>query len=71
VREGDFGSLGWNADVWRLVGATLLGVIGPPGTRGIAKHHPETGWLAWRFMTTTGGIVAIMALFRVMVLLGP
>lgn len=57
--------------VGRLVGATLLGVIGPLGTWGIARQYPETDWLAWRLMATTGGIVAIMALLRLIVLLGP
>ena len=56
--------------VWRLVGATLLGMIGPLGTWDIAQHYPETDWLAWRLMITTGGIVALMALLRLMVLLG-
>ena len=53
------------------MGATLLGVIGPLGTWGIAKRHPKTDWVAWRFMATTGGIVAIMVLLRLIVLLGP
>jgi hypothetical protein len=53
------------------VGATLLGVIGPLGTWDIAKRYPETDWLAWWFMTTTGGIVAVMALLRLFVLWGP
>jgi hypothetical protein len=56
--------------VGRLVGATLLGMIGPLGTWDIARHYPETDWLAWRLMITTGGTVAIMALLRLMVLLG-
>jgi len=57
--------------VGRLVGATLLGVIGLLGTPDIARHYPETDWLAWRFMTTTGGIVAVIALLRLFVLWGP
>ena len=56
--------------MWRLVGAALLGVIGPLGTWGIARHYPETDWLAWRLITTTGGIVALMTLFRLIALLG-
>jgi hypothetical protein len=42
--------------VGRLVRATLLGVMGPPSTWDIVKHCPETDWLAWRLMTTTGGL---------------
>jgi hypothetical protein len=56
--------------LWHFAGAVLLGVIGPSGTWAIAKHYPETDWLAWRLMTMTGGVVALIALFRLVVLLG-
>lgn len=38
----------WQGDpLWRFVGATLLGVIGPLGTWSIVKRYPETDWFAF------------------------
>jgi hypothetical protein len=57
------------APMLHFVGAVVLGVIYPLGTWATVKHHPETDWLAWRLMAITGGVVAIMALLRLVALL--
>lgn len=57
-------------DVWQgapvlhFVGAVALGMIGPLGTWAITKRYPETDWFAWLLLGITAGIVAILALLR-------
>jgi hypothetical protein len=58
------------APSWYLMGAALLGVIGPLGTWAISRQFPETGRVAWMLMAIAGGIIAIDALFRLVGMLG-